>query len=77
MEKFGIFELLDALSAMTERTAVEKSPEPASAPTPENAAFQPPAYTAPQTDETPSPKTSALNAFLKKHDSVSNKADHN
>ena len=75
MEKFGIFALLDALAAMTESAAAEKSAAPA--PAPENAAFQPPAYSAPQTDESPSPKTSALNAFLAKHNAVSDKADRN
>lgn len=72
MEKFGIFELLDALSALSEA--------PAAAP--------PPAETAPANGEAPAPpappagspgkgraEAEALQGFLARHNAVARKAD--
>ena len=61
MEKFGIFELLDALSALTapQNASAPENPAPQNAPAPENPAnqhdyFAPPAYAAtPKESETP------------------------
>ena len=61
MEKFGIFELLDALSALTapQNAAASENPAPQNASAPENPAnqhdyFAPPAYAAaPVESETP------------------------
>ncbi len=81
MEKFGIFELLDALSAMA--AAAEKpSPPEKEEPKEEtrggrvpDPSFAPPAY-----DGTPAPLPSApanaLGDFLARHDAVAGKAKH-
>lgn len=74
MEKFGIFELLDALSALTEENPPQKeeplSPGKNAAP---DGAFAPPAY-----GEQPPKGTAgaeALQGFLARHDAVARKAD--
>lgn len=78
MEKFGIFELLDALSALTAREDA-----PAAPPKPEDAAFRPPAYSAesgaasaPAAREEPpeAQRQSALGDFLARHDAIARKA---
>ena len=64
MEKFGIFELLDALSALT--SAQSDAPAPPEAPEP--------AQSAPPPGERPDPRTAeedALSAFLARHDAIS------
>ena len=71
MEKFGIFELLDALSAVLdgktdapppEEAPAEKPDEPPAAPTAVDASFLPPDYAA-STQE-----GGALSSFLTRHD---------
>lgn len=64
MEKFGIFELLDALSALT--SAQSDAPAPPEA--------TEPAQSAPPPGERPEPRTAeedALSAFLARHDAIS------
>lgn len=73
MEKFGIFELLDTLSALIlpDGTA---SPPPKTNPRQDDAAFAPPAYAGPP----PKPETSssaALSSFLEKHEKTVKKVD--
>ena len=63
MEKFGIFELLDTLSALI--LPEEKQPEPEKAPHAEDAAFAPPDYQGPSA---PPAGASALSSFLDRHD---------
>ncbi len=67
MEKFGIFELLDALSALTEgQSAVPKADDPA---------FSAPAYPAPVQDPPPPPSgRDALGGLLARHEAISRKA---
>ena len=75
MEKFGIFELLDTLSALI---LPEESPSPAPEAPPRagDRAFAPPAY-GEQTG--PPPAGSALSTFLDRHDktvkSIGNSVD--
>ena len=76
MEKFGIFELLDTLSAIL---AGEKEPAaaqkpPAEQPAPQDTAFAPPAYSGENTGENRS-EIAALSSFLAQHDKVSKKID--
>lgn len=77
MEKFGIFELLDALSALTAKT--EDSPSPA-----EDAAYLPPSYgaenaappqSAPTDFKSPGAERDALKDFLARHDAIAKKAE--
>lgn len=72
VEKFGIFELLDALSALTAREETQNPPTPSF----EDAAFAPPKY--PGSDEEPrkteSPRKDALAGFYARHDAVAKKA---
>ena len=76
MEKFGIFELLDTLSAIlageNETPAAQK--EPPKRPSTGDAAFAPPAYAGEQPSNAQE-KNSALSAFLAHHDEVSKKID--
>ena len=87
MEKFGIFELLDTLSAITaplseiesaetEQTEAKAQPERAN---PQDSAFSPPAFGAPPLSENePAPEKKSGNAFtalLQRHDSISKKID--
>lgn len=89
MEKFGIFDLLDTLSAImaTDSPAKEPSGAPAMAqpaetddgkitPKQTDSAFAPPSF---GTDENGNPPTAAqrdaLGAFLERHDAISRKID--
>ena len=65
MEKFGIFELLDALSALTE---TDETPAPASPRTPDEA-FSAPDYGLPA-DPLPSGKANAVDGFLSRHEAA-------
>ena len=68
MEKFGIFELLDTLSAlMAEKNGEEKREENVR-PRPEDAVFSPPSY--PSSEE-----NGALLGLLDKHDKISRRID--
>ena len=62
MEKFGIFELLDALSALT----AQNGPE---------GAFDPPAYGEKPPQKTGGRENDALAGFLARHDAVARKAE--
>lgn len=66
MEKFGIFELLDTLSALADREEIAPSPEP-EAPAPVAPADLP-------RSERPV-KTDALGSLLARHDAISRKID--
>ena len=83
MEKFGIFELLDALSVLTAKEDTEKSVSPSAT----DNAFAPPKYSAPdkspdgeenaaaETDtESTAPRHDALSNFYARHDAVARKA---
>ena len=82
MEKFGIFELLDALSALTAHRGGEN--DGLTAPPDALAADQKPDKSAPSRPadppQTPSassaPSPDALSAFLARHDRMSRKAEH-
>lgn len=87
MEKFGIFELLDALSVIT----AQQNPE-AEKPSAQDSAYMPPAYGSPQpnsqTEPTPPQKdepkpeskpqphaeADALAGFYARHDTIAKKA---
>ena len=76
MEKFGIFELLDTLSAILageQEPAAAQKPQPEQ-PSPQDAAFAPPAYSGGNTGENKS-EIAALSSFLARHDKVSKKID--
>ncbi len=65
MEKFGIFELLDALSALTApgaREQEEKQPDPAPQPAPAPA-------------PAPNANRDALDAFLRRHEDIRRRTD--
>ncbi len=75
MEKFGIFELLDTLSALTaDKEPAEPTAPAAANKTPgQDEAFAPPAYGAqPAKGRT---GADALQGFLSRHDAVARKAD--
>ncbi len=75
MEKFGIFELLDALSAITAKTDGET---PEERPNAHDKAFSPPGYgTDPssQNAEEPTKPADAYGAFLSRHDAISKQID--
>ncbi|MDE6273475.1 MAG: hypothetical protein K2L87_00300 [Clostridiales bacterium] len=86
MEKFGIFELLDALSQIT---AVENQPAQPQSPETNDAAFTPPSYgsetkaepTEAAQSSAPQQKASdparALEEFLSRHNRISEQADKN
>ena len=76
MEKFGIFELLDALSALT---APQNTPAPENTPPSMDDYLAPPAYAAPPKESAPpadpfaafppsEEKADAFSAFLARHD---------
>lgn len=74
MEKFGIFELLDTLSALTEQKTSDASAEPGENKTPRgDGAFDPPSY--PQPPQKGRAESDALQGFLARHDAVARKAD--
>ena len=66
MEKFGIFELLDTLSALMSENSAPQTPEPQT-PSPLDSAFSPPSYGEKQ--------TGALQDLLEKHDKMSRRID--
>ncbi len=75
MEKFGIFELLDTLSALTEPqkntgNEIFPSPVPENPPAPRDAA--PPPADAPAAKET---NQRALQSLLDRHDGISKRID--
>ena len=85
MEKFGIFELLDTLSAITaplseaESAETEQAqPQPERA-NPQDSAFSPPAFgTPPLRENAPAPEKESGNAFtalLQRHETISKKID--
>lgn len=66
MEKFGIFDLLDTLSALAEHDG------DAVAPTAEEPSPLPPAYPSPENNPA---NRDALSGFLSRHDAISRKID--
>lgn len=80
MEKFGIFELLDALSAFA---SAGKEPQEDARPDANTSAFAPPSYGAaydPVQNPAPEPPSQkkqedALSALLARHDALSKKID--
>ena len=88
MEKFGIFDLLDTLSAIMapdspapSEAAEEKTPPPSSAagvinPKQTDGAFAPPSYLAGENGAAAvNAERAALGAFLDRHDAISRKID--
>ncbi len=71
MEKFGIFELLDALSAITAAAGTEDKDAQT------DKAYLPPSYgeSAPSAPAAPSAERDALQSFLARHDAIAKKAD--
>ncbi len=79
MEKFGIFELLDALSAMTAPSGAPEGQNKQTPPSPQEAPFSPPVSGA-TADSAPTAngatdKSDAFSAFMFRHDSISKKID--
>ena len=82
MEKFGIFELLDALSALTAQAEPQKEIKPSA----KDAAYQPPVYSAGESDRNtnaqgaqdkdvhPHAESDALADFYARHNAVAKKA---
>lgn len=79
MEKFGIFELLDALSALTAREADPSAETGEAPPKTTDGAFAPPAYKNEPASAAPAPANAAdpdaLAHFLARHDAVAKKAE--
>ena len=84
MEKFGIFELLDTLSALTapvngaEAETGDENPAPETAKAnPQDDAFAPPVFGAPPLkEEAPAQKNGdAISALLQRHERISKKID--
>ena len=85
MEKFGIFELLDTLSALTQSQTDEAQPQngesgESSAPvkvSPNDAAFAPPAFGIPQplSGGEAASDGNAFSALLARHEKISKKID--
>ncbi len=75
MEKFGIFELLDALSALTAHDQPASGSENSRL-SPDDHAFRPPDYGT-QEAAAPEKNEDALASFLARHDAVAHKADKN
>ncbi len=76
MEKFGIFELLDALSTLTSDTESSPAPgAPSPPPAEQDSAFAPPEYGTEKPPRTAGGReTDALADFLARHDAVAKKA---
>lgn len=83
MEKFGIFELLDALSAIVSSEDATEKEEPAR-PSAGDPAYAPPVYGAaePQAQKEeraeavpPAQNEGAFDAFLRRHEKISRKID--
>lgn len=77
VEKFGIFELLDALSALTAREDTQGSTTPQT----QDAAYQPPVYGKSEPPEPQSPtkqeprsESDALAGFYARHNAIAKKA---
>lgn len=84
MEKFGIFELLDTLSALTSAPPrTEETPPPPAADAAEtkradvnDAAFAPPPSAFPLPERSPAqPQTNAFAALIARHENISKKID--
>lgn len=79
MEKFGIFELLDALSALTAQDGANTERTESTPPSPTESAFTPPAYGASPEQAAPAKaaatQNDAFGAFLSRHDSISKRID--
>ena len=76
MEKFGIFELLDALSAITDTAPnppAEEEPAPAEPKRMPDEAFAAPSYGSGDTVPPPAGEN-ALGSFLARHDEISKRA---
>ncbi len=73
MEKFGIFELLDTLSALILPDGAPPAP-PETAPQKSDAAFAPPVYGDAGTERENS-SAAAISSFLEKHDRTVKKLD--
>ena len=77
MEKFGIFDLLDTLSALVApeetKDAAAKSAE--TRPAAEDAAFSPPAYGEPQPAPAVTTTNTALASFLARHEAAKQRTD--
>ncbi len=69
MEKFGIFDLLDALSAAMEQSGEEDAPPPAETVTPDagDRAFAPPSYAGGEE------ANAALSSLLARHEEIKKK----
>ena len=78
MEKFGIFELLDTLSALSAPQSGEQTDVGAPANTGENSAPQTEADASPSlSGERPDPKLSAFESLISRHEGISKRIDKN
>ncbi len=78
MEKFGIFELLDTLSALSAPQSGEQTDVGAPANTDENSAPQTEADASPSlSGERPDPKLSAFESLIARHEGISKRIDKN
>ena len=73
MEKFGIFELLDTLSALADTQETAKEEQKDAAPNAADAAFAPPTYGDPPADG--NAETRAITSLLERHDEISKRID--
>ena len=71
MEKFGIFELLDTLSAIVEEDGDKKEAENQEKADPSDKAFAPPDYPAAAQGE----RGEALSSFLTRHEEIVKRID--
>lgn len=74
MEKFGIFELLDTLSALT-APQKEENEEEHSAPNAQNTAAQPPVLQTQEPSPDVNPRLSAFESLISRHDGISKRID--
>ena len=72
MEKFGIFELLDTLSAFAAPDTEQKAEE--TRPSRDDEAFAPPPYSAPESAAGAN-KQAAINALLERHERIAKRID--
>lgn len=75
MEKFGIFELLDALSALTAQNVPPPAEEPPAKKRQPDESFDPPAYGGEPQEKTGGRESDALADFLARHEAVARKAE--
>ncbi len=75
MEKFGIFELLDTLSAVMQGEGGQNQPPAAAPQTPDTGdpAFIPPRYPAARTED--GKETQAVRSLLTRHDEIVKRID--